>query len=112
MSNGVPTFVCTFLAHVDHGKTTLCDLLLSQYHSTLSSSQVGEARLLDSSDEEVRRGITIKQGYMVIEANVPKEGGGEERVVMGGENVGEAAEGVVLGGGVPGTWWRSTLLEE
>ncbi|GMH77375.1 hypothetical protein TrRE_jg3188 [Triparma retinervis] len=83
MSNGVPTFVCTFLAHVDHGKTTLCDLLLSQYHSTLSSSQVGEARLLDSSDEEVRRGITIKQGYMVIEANVPKEGGGEERVVMG-----------------------------
>jgi GTP-binding protein len=45
------------IAHVDHGKTTLVDKLLSQ-SGTLDRKDVGE-RLMDSNDQEKERGITI-----------------------------------------------------
>eukprot|EP00520_Triparma_pacifica_P020546 CAMPEP_0118659634 /NCGR_PEP_ID=MMETSP0785-20121206/15222_1 /TAXON_ID=91992 /ORGANISM="Bolidomonas pacifica, Strain CCMP 1866" /LENGTH=177 /DNA_ID=CAMNT_0006552763 /DNA_START=169 /DNA_END=699 /DNA_ORIENTATION=- len=77
-----PTLTCTFIAHVDHGKTTLCDHLLSFYHSSLSPTSVGEARVMDNTDEEVRRGITIKAGFMCVETDewIEGEDGGRCRI--------------------------------
>lgn len=46
------------IAHVDHGKTTLVDKLLSQ-SGTLDRKEVGSERLMDSNDQEKERGITI-----------------------------------------------------
>lgn len=46
------------IAHVDHGKTTLVDAMLKQSHVFRSNEQVNE-RVMDSSDIERERGITI-----------------------------------------------------
>jgi GTP-binding protein len=46
------------IAHVDHGKTTLVDKLLSQAGSFASYKHVAE-RVMDSNDLEKERGITI-----------------------------------------------------
>ena len=46
------------IAHVDHGKTTLVDKLLSQ-SGTLDRKDVGAERIMDSNDQEKERGITI-----------------------------------------------------
>jgi GTP-binding protein len=46
------------IAHVDHGKTTLVDQLLSQ-SGTLERKQQGSERIMDSNDQEKERGITI-----------------------------------------------------
>ncbi len=49
-----------FIAHVDHGKTTLIDALLKQTHVFRDNQQqMGEERILDSNDQEKERGITI-----------------------------------------------------
>jgi elongation factor 2 len=47
------------LAHIDHGKTTLADSLLSGA-GLLSPKMAGTARVLDYLDEEMKRKITIK----------------------------------------------------
>jgi len=44
------------IAHVDHGKTTLVDKLVSQ-SGTLRGEQT--ERVMDSNDQEKERGITI-----------------------------------------------------
>src|SRR5215468_7119843 len=46
------------IAHVDHGKTTLVDKLLSQAGSFRANQHVAE-RVMDSNDLERERGITI-----------------------------------------------------
>ena len=46
------------IAHVDHGKTTLVDCLLQQ-SGTLDRRSEGAERIMDSSDQERERGITI-----------------------------------------------------
>ncbi len=46
------------IAHVDHGKTTLVDQLLKDA-GVLRRSEVGVDRIMDSSDLERERGITI-----------------------------------------------------
>ncbi len=46
------------IAHVDHGKTTLVDALLSQSGAVRANEQVAE-RAMDSNDQERERGITI-----------------------------------------------------
>ena len=46
------------IAHVDHGKTTLVDKLLSQ-SGTLGRRDEGTERIMDSNDQEKERGITI-----------------------------------------------------
>ena len=46
------------IAHVDHGKTTLVDQLLTQ-SGTLDRKDLGTERIMDSSDQEKERGITI-----------------------------------------------------
>ena len=46
------------IAHVDHGKTTLVDALLTQGGAFETYEQVGEL-MMDSNDQEKERGITI-----------------------------------------------------
>ena len=46
------------IAHVDHGKTTLVDVLLRQ-SGIFRANQKVEERAMDSSDLERERGITI-----------------------------------------------------
>ena len=46
------------IAHVDHGKTTLIDKLLSQSGAFRDNQKVAE-RIMDSNDLERERGITI-----------------------------------------------------
>src|SRR5215475_9378254 len=46
------------IAHVDHGKTTLIDVLLKQSGSFRENQRV-EERAMDSNDLERERGITI-----------------------------------------------------
>src|SRR3546814_16029944 len=45
-------------AHVDHGKTTLVDVLLRQSGTFRANQQVAE-RVMDTNDIERERGITI-----------------------------------------------------
>jgi ribosome assembly protein 1 len=46
------------LAHVDHGKTTLSDSLVSS-NGIISAKLAGKLRYLDSTEEEQKRGITM-----------------------------------------------------
>ena len=56
------------IAHVDHGKTTLVDKLLSQ-SGTLDRRTEGTERIMDSNDQEKERGITILAKNTAIEWN-------------------------------------------
>lgn len=47
------------IAHVDHGKSTLTDALVSRA-GLISESQSGKKRFTDSREDEIERGITIK----------------------------------------------------
>ncbi len=79
------------IAHVDHGKTTLVDKLLSQ-SGTLDRKDQGAERIMDSSDQEKERGITILakntainwNGYRINIVDTPGHadfGGEVERVL-------------------------------
>ena len=79
------------IAHVDHGKTTLVDCLLSQ-SGTLDRRSEGAERIMDSNDQERERGITILakntavtwQGYRINIVDTPGHadfGGEVERVL-------------------------------
>ena len=56
------------IAHVDHGKTTLVDQLLKQ-SQTLDERAVMPERVMDSSDLERERGITILSKNTAIRWN-------------------------------------------
>lgn len=47
------------IAHVDHGKSTLTDSLISKA-GIISSGRAGETRFTDTRQDEQDRGITIK----------------------------------------------------
>ena len=47
------------IAHVDHGKSTLTDSLVSKA-GIISSGRAGETRFTDTRQDEQDRGITIK----------------------------------------------------
>lgn len=52
------------IAHVDHGKSTLCDKILRD-----CSVKVLEDRMMDSGDLERERGITITSKVTTVEYN-------------------------------------------
>lgn len=54
------------IAHVDHGKTTLCDKLL-RATDAFRENQTVQERILDSNDQERERGITILAKNISIE---------------------------------------------
>lgn len=56
------------IAHVDHGKTTLCDKLLRAAGAFRSNQEVQD-RVLDSNDQERERGITILAKSISIDYN-------------------------------------------
>ena len=56
------------LAHVDHGKTTLCDHLIAS-NRIISSKNAGQVRYLDSDESEQRRGITMKSSSISLVYN-------------------------------------------
>ena len=56
------------IAHVDHGKTTLCDKLLRAAGAFRSNPEVQD-RVLDSNDQERERGITILAKNISIDYN-------------------------------------------
>ncbi len=56
------------IAHVDHGKTTLCDKLLRAAGAFRSNQEV-QARVLASNDQERERGITILAKNISIDYN-------------------------------------------
>lgn len=60
------------IAHVDHGKTTLVDKLLSQ-SGTLDRKAEGQERIMDSNDQEKERGITILSKNTAIRWQSPEE---------------------------------------
>jgi len=53
------------LAHIDHGKTTLSDSLISS-NGIISSKLAGKVRYLDSRDDEQQRGITMKSSAISL----------------------------------------------
>ncbi|XP_075064001.1 elongation factor-like GTPase 1 [Mixophyes fleayi] len=54
------------LAHVDHGKTTLADCLISS-NGIISNRLVGKLRYLDSREDEQIRGITMKSSAISLQ---------------------------------------------
>jgi len=64
------------IAHVDHGKSTLTDSLISKA-GIIAQANAGNARFMDTRADEQDRGITIKSTgvslyYEVEDGNVPK----------------------------------------
>uniref|UniRef100_A0AC35U464 Tr-type G domain-containing protein n=1 Tax=Rhabditophanes sp. KR3021 TaxID=114890 RepID=A0AC35U464_9BILA len=59
--------VC-IIAHVDHGKTSLCDALISS-NGIISSRMAGKLRYMDSRSDEQTRGITMKSSGISLYYN-------------------------------------------
>ncbi|EWC74488.1 hypothetical protein C923_04844 [Plasmodium falciparum UGT5.1] len=53
------------LAHVDHGKTTLVDNLISS-NKIISEKNIGKIKYLDSREDEQKRQITMKSSSILL----------------------------------------------
>jgi ribosome assembly protein 1 len=62
------------LAHVDHGKTTLSDSLVSS-NGFISPRLAGKLRFLDSTEEEQKRGITMHSSTIALLYRLEEIGG-------------------------------------
>eukprot|EP00008_Paramoeba_atlantica_P009895 CAMPEP_0201477994 /NCGR_PEP_ID=MMETSP0151_2-20130828/2922_1 /ASSEMBLY_ACC=CAM_ASM_000257 /TAXON_ID=200890 /ORGANISM="Paramoeba atlantica, Strain 621/1 / CCAP 1560/9" /LENGTH=167 /DNA_ID=CAMNT_0047858909 /DNA_START=82 /DNA_END=582 /DNA_ORIENTATION=+ len=58
------------IAHVDHGKSTLTDSLVSKA-GMIADAKAGECRFTDTDKEEQRRGITIKSTGVSLYYELP-----------------------------------------
>lgn len=69
----------TVIAHVDHGKTTLTDLLIAR-SGLLSDDKAGTALKTDTRKDEQERGISIKATSISLlhEKEVEEEKDGEK----------------------------------
>ncbi|RYH15683.1 GTP-binding protein, partial [archaeon] len=61
------------LAHVDHGKTTLSDSLVSS-NGIISPRLAGKLRFLDSTEEEQKRGITMHSSAIALLYRMEEKG--------------------------------------
>lgn len=55
----------SIVAHVDHGKTTIADCLISS-NGIIHKKQAGQLRLLDDRFDEQDRGITMKSSSISL----------------------------------------------
>lgn len=60
------------IAHVDHGKSTLTDSLVSKA-GIIASARAGDARYMDTRQDEIDRGITIKSTAITMYFELDKE---------------------------------------
>ena len=60
------------IAHVDHGKSTLTDSLVSKA-GIIASAKAGDMRFTDTRADEKERGITIKSTAISMYFEVDKE---------------------------------------
>ncbi|KAF8528091.1 P-loop containing nucleoside triphosphate hydrolase protein [Hysterangium stoloniferum] len=60
------------IAHVDHGKSTLTDSLVSKA-GIIASSKAGDMRFTDTRDDEKERGITIKSTAISMYFQIGKD---------------------------------------
>lgn len=60
------------IAHVDHGKSTLTDSLVSKA-GIIASAKAGDMRFTDTREDEKERGITIKSTAISMYFEVDKE---------------------------------------
>jgi len=57
------------IAHVDHGKSTLSDSLVGAA-GIIKADEVGDKRVMDTRDDEIARGITIKSTAISLHYHV------------------------------------------
>src|SRR5271168_2987103 len=60
------------IAHVDHGKSTLTDSLLSKA-GIIAAAAAGDMRYTDTRQDEIDRGITIKSTGVSLFYELPAE---------------------------------------
>lgn len=63
----------TIVAHVDHGKTSFADSLLSS-NNIISSRMAGKLRFLDSREDEQERGITMEASAVSLRFDMNRLG--------------------------------------
>ncbi|WVQ82433.1 hypothetical protein IAT38_004561 [Cryptococcus sp. DSM 104549] len=63
----------TIVAHVDHGKTSFADSLLSS-NNIISSRMAGKLRFLDSREDEQERGITMESSAVSLRFDMNRLG--------------------------------------